>query len=226
MSEMSINNLNDNDVNGAGTSCESSTSGRCSTETQREPDRQQTTAKLKWTKEVNKIVMRCFYKSDPSKRGYRKRMIAIWNDIGVFEITEQRLADQNRMIRTNGWLSNVELDEIHRELIEDVQEQDDRGVTGADNTAEDLREQLFQEENIVDDELNIENIMGIRQTELNEDQIKLIEEVLEQMKLNETPPNLRNIERKIINAKVDEVNEVLEYIPTNNISSTNQLLKA
>ena len=30
----------------------------------------------------------------PSKRGYRKRMIGIWKEIGVFEISEQRLADQ------------------------------------------------------------------------------------------------------------------------------------
>ena len=31
----------------------------------------------RWTKEENKLVMRCFYQSDPTRRGYRKRMIAI-----------------------------------------------------------------------------------------------------------------------------------------------------
>ena len=41
----------------------------------------------RWTKEVNKQVMRCFYQSDPTKRGYRKRMIAIWKEKGTFEIT-------------------------------------------------------------------------------------------------------------------------------------------
>ena len=29
------------------------------------------------TMEENKLVMRCFYQSDPTRRGYRKRMIAI-----------------------------------------------------------------------------------------------------------------------------------------------------
>ena len=32
--------------------------------------------RLRWTKEV-KQEMRCFYQSDPTRRGYQKRMIAI-----------------------------------------------------------------------------------------------------------------------------------------------------
>ena len=48
----------------------------------------------RWTKEENELVMRCFYQNDPTRRGYQKRMIAIWREIGTFEITEQRLVDQ------------------------------------------------------------------------------------------------------------------------------------
>ena len=44
--------------------------------------------KRRWTKEVNKLVMRCFYQSYITRRGYRKRIIAIWREIGTFEITE------------------------------------------------------------------------------------------------------------------------------------------
>ena len=44
-------------------------------------------------------------------------MIAIWREIGTFEITEQRLADQVRVIRTNGWLTDVELEEIRRKNL-------------------------------------------------------------------------------------------------------------
>ena len=43
----------------------------------------------------------------------RKRMI-IWRETGTFEITEQRLVDQARVIRTNEWLSEMELEEIMR----------------------------------------------------------------------------------------------------------------
>ena len=57
------------------------------------------------TKEVNKLVMRCFYQSDPTRRGYRKRMIAIWKVFANFERTDQRVVDQVRVIRTNEWLT-------------------------------------------------------------------------------------------------------------------------
>ena len=69
------------------------------------------------TKEVRKLVMRCFYQRDPTRRGYRKRMIAIWRDKETFEITEQRLVDQAKVIRTNKWLTEVELEEIRRKFL-------------------------------------------------------------------------------------------------------------
>ena len=59
-------------------------------------------------------------------------MIQEWKEHGVFEITEQRLCDQARAIRKNGWLSDLELEntqrmieaesEIVNESIEDVEE--------------------------------------------------------------------------------------------------------
>ena len=70
----------------------------------------------RWTKKENKLVMRFFYQSDPTRR-YQKRMIAIWGEIGSFEITEQRLVDQARVVRTNEWLTEVELEEIRRKIL-------------------------------------------------------------------------------------------------------------
>ena len=61
----------------------------------------------RWTEEVNKLVMRCFYQSDPIRGVYQKRIIAIRREIKNFEIAEQRLV-QARVIRTNEWLTEVE----------------------------------------------------------------------------------------------------------------------
>ena len=44
-------------------------------------------------------------------------MIAIWREIETFEITEQRLVDQAGVIRTNEWLTEVELEEIWRKIL-------------------------------------------------------------------------------------------------------------
>ena len=48
----------------------------------------------RWIKEINKLAMRWFFQNNPTRRGYHKRMICIWREIGTFGITEQRLTDQ------------------------------------------------------------------------------------------------------------------------------------
>ena len=82
--------------------------------------------------------MECFSRSKPFDddgkpiRGYRQRMMQEWKEYGVFKITEQRLCDQTRPIRKNGWLPDLELENIWRmidaeseivnESIENVEE--------------------------------------------------------------------------------------------------------
>ena len=44
-------------------------------------------------------------------------MIAIWREVGTFEITKQRLVDQMRVTWTNEWLTKVELEEIRRKIL-------------------------------------------------------------------------------------------------------------
>ena len=44
-------------------------------------------------------------------------MIAIWREIGSFEIKEQRFIDQARVTRINEWLTEVELEEIRGKLL-------------------------------------------------------------------------------------------------------------
>ena len=73
------------------------------------PGRYQATAekeRMKWTKAVNKMIMRCYIQSKSRKRGNRKRMLEFWNAEGVFAATEQRLADQARANSVNEWLSD------------------------------------------------------------------------------------------------------------------------
>ena len=91
------------------------------------------------------IVIECFFRSNPFDdngkpiRGYKQQMIQEWKEHGVFEITKQQLCDQARAIRKNGWLSDLELENIRRmieaeseivnEGIENVKEnQTERGI--------------------------------------------------------------------------------------------------
>ena len=43
-------------------------------------------------------------------------MFREWRERGMFESTEQRIYDQARTIRQNGWLSELELETIRRTI--------------------------------------------------------------------------------------------------------------
>ena len=62
--------------------------------------------------------MQCYYQSMPSRNEYRKRMLQIWVEKGMFQVTKQRLVDQANQIHKKQWLSELELEEIRR-LIEE-----------------------------------------------------------------------------------------------------------
>ena len=50
----------------------------------------------KGTREDNKLTIYCYFRSNPAKIGYRKRMIEIWTEIGRFKVTNQRLESKTR----------------------------------------------------------------------------------------------------------------------------------
>ena len=76
----------------------------------------QTKGRMKWEKAVNKILIECWIRSEVTKRKYRQRMKKIWDEIGVFTVTEQRLAEQARQIRTNKLLTDIDIEEIRMKL--------------------------------------------------------------------------------------------------------------
>ena len=124
---MSNQNFENNGVNGTRPLGEGSLLARCFLVQQREPGRHQVTARMKWNKEVNKVVMECFYRSKPFDeegkpvRGYRQRMFREGRDRGLFEQTVQRVCDQATTIRKNGWLSQLELETIKRQVEHEFQ---------------------------------------------------------------------------------------------------------
>ena len=63
--------------------------------------------------------MQCYYGSDYGKNGYRKRIHAIWNKMGMFNVTEQTLVDQKNNILKRKWLPDLDLEELQRN-IEDI----------------------------------------------------------------------------------------------------------
>ena len=73
-----------------------------------------------------------------------------WDEIGVFPVTEQKLADQARQIRTNKWLTDIGIEEIRRKVEQEsskveVQENDQEIIEHNENQQDQSEEQGAQE---------------------------------------------------------------------------------
>ena len=234
---MNLNNVRNNDVNGTGASSEGATSGRCPVEEQRRPDRHPTTARTKWTKELNNLVMKCFYKSTAPhlpKRNYRKRMLNIWNEIGLFELSEQKLAGQARAIKTNKWSLDLELEriksEVDKDLSPDRNEEAESYIDGRENDSSlapdfsnsehESPEVLINEEN---QHLAIDqNIEGLNDNDLQI--LNILQEELQKVPL-EDPINLRFLGRRKLRNLIAMVNSVIPCLRADSLSDYNNIMK-
>ena len=141
-------------------------------------------------------------------------MLAIWKEIGVFEVTEQRLADQVRAIKVNGWLSEVEIEEIRRN-IEDKQNDTNEAVITIENP--DVRVNISPEDNSDEGMSEILNsghqtISGqnqINEADMSDEQVELAAAIRAKLlEENELPPkNLRAVDRKKLKEATQAVNK-------------------
>ena len=99
----------------------------------------------KWTNQENKIVMECYLLSEPKIRGYRKRMLSLWLQKGMFWVSEQRLVDQANTVRRNSWMTELEIEELGRKVTGSdsvIVEETRSAETLPDHVGEDLRNAL------------------------------------------------------------------------------------
>ena len=89
--------------------------------------------------------MECYLLSEPKIRGYRKRMLSLWLQKGMFWVSEQRLVDQANTIRRNSWMTESEIEELERKVngSDSVIVEEARGVEALpDHLGEDMRNVL------------------------------------------------------------------------------------
>ena len=116
-----------NSMNEARASSEGFLHSRCPISEEDWPGQHQTTAdrrttRRKWSQEENIVVMQCYYRSEYGRNGCTNRMHVIWNEMGMFNVTEQDFVDrakvgyQKNTILKRKWLSDSELEEIQRNI--------------------------------------------------------------------------------------------------------------
>ena len=60
--------------------------------------------------------MECYFLSEPKIRGYRKRMLSLWLQKGMFWLSEQILVDQANTVRSNSSMTESEIEEMERKV--------------------------------------------------------------------------------------------------------------
>ena len=174
--------------------------------------------------------MECFFRRKPFGddgkpiRGYRQRMMQEWKEHRVFQITEQRLCNQARALRENGWLSDLEFENIRRmieteieivnESIEDVEEnQTVRTIEGNEQIGD------ASDETINNVAANVEK--------LDEEAhliIAQLNKILSGGK-NTDGISFRKADMNTLTRTTAKLNRVIELIETMNITQTNNLIK-
>ena len=143
----------------------------------------------KWTSQENKIVMQCYLLSEPKIRGYRKRMLSLWLQKGMFWVSEQRLVDQANTIRRNSWMTELEIEELERK------------VTGSDSViVEEARSVEALPDHVAEDVRNVLLEMGAEEQadSLDEEEVAIVMEIAEVIERGRKDklPALRNVPKK------------------------------
>ena len=146
---MSSNEIETNDVNGSQLAEQEPSPGRCS----RQGDighhhaNPVISKRRKQPSQENKIVKECYLLSEPKIRGYRKHILSLSLQKGMFWVSEQRLVDEANTIRRNSWMTDLEIEELERKVTgsDSVIVEEARSVEALpDQVGEDVRNVLWK----------------------------------------------------------------------------------
>ena len=95
-------------------------------------------------------------------------MLSLWLNKGMFWVSELRLVDQANTIRRNSWITELEIDELERNLAEnDCCKEEERSAGDTGNNLGEVRDILTALEG--DEEIG----------NLEEEEVAIIEEIAE-----------------------------------------------
>ena len=153
-------------------------------------------------------------------------MFREWRDRGLFESTEQRVCDQARAIRKNGWLSQLELETIKRQVEDEFQGEFGEDAATEVETVE--NEDTAENEDMVENEVesvaeeianveevnnNVINIVDDTRHNLNDEHRKIVERLNEIMLEGKTSDGImfKKVDKKILKVQTDRINDAIKY---------------
>ena len=146
-------------------------------------------------------------------------MLSLWLQKGMFWVSKQRLVDQANTIHRNSWMTEIEIEELHRKATESdsVIVAEARSVEALpDQVAEDVRNVLLE--------------MGAEEQadSLDEEEVAIVMEIAEVIERGrkDKSPAPRNVPKKKLFEETAKVDKVLSKFKTHSIIKTNELFYA
>ena len=218
---MSSIEIQTNHLNGSQLAEQEPSSSRCSSQGNigRHHANPVISKRRKWTSQEKKIVMECYLLTEPKIRGYRKRMLSLWQQKGMFWVSEQRLVDQAYAIRRNSWMTELDIEELERK------------VTGIDSViAAEARNVDVLSDQVGEDVRNVLPEMGAGEQadSLDKGEVAIVMEiakVIERGRKDKLPAP-RNVPKKKLLEETAKVDKVLSKFKTDSVTKTNELFYA
>ena len=154
--------------------------------------------------------------SEPKIRGYRKRMLSLWLQKGMFWVSEQRLVDQANTIFRNSWMTELELE---------------RKVAGSDTVIlEEARSVDALPDQVGADVGNALLEMGAQEQadSLDEEEVAIVIEIAEVIERGRKDKlsALRTVPKKKLLEEAVKVDKILSKFKIHSITKTNELFYA
>ena len=228
MCKMSNKNSLNNGAKEAAMEGEGFLPGRGPVGKKRKPGLHISIARMKWSKEDNKIaILSCLQAKERPNIGYRKRMHQYWKDYGMFELVKQHLVCQVRSILKTGKLSKVET-EVPKKQIKKLHEDSVKSETG--KLHETGEEVMTQSDDVLLHEFTagtsgyVEDA-GVIESDTESDITKRLN-LLHKNPINATIPSLQSGDALLMKWETEEVDKPLSSIILNDISDFKNLIKA
>ena len=145
-------------------------------------------------------------------------MLSLWLNKGIFLVSEQQLVDQVNTIHRNSWMTELEIEELEKNLAENdsYKEKERSDNDTGSNLGEEVRDIVTALE--ADEEIG----------NLEEEEIAIIEEIAEVLERRQKDklPALRDIPKKKLLEESAKVDKVLCKFKTHSITKTNELFYA
>ena len=151
-------------------------------------------------------------------------MLSAWQKRAMFKVSEQNLTDQARAIKTNKWLSEVELEEIKQQVscsIGDTDNEIENVTEPSDEPSEDTPGREGGGARV--GAFRIVNSEGL--SEKQRDILEEIKVTIVEVRGEELRP-LKHVDRTKLREATQEINVLLAHVETTDITETNQLLRA